>query len=116
MWPQARSTPWWLEPPTCKDGCKVSGFTPPSFWKIPLITVPKGADILEAEEDLRLKLIALLDKVQKDYPDSHQGQWWAPARLGGTAMSLEEAEIEGARVREARLAKLEMKKQKKEKK
>jgi len=80
------------------------------------ITVPKGADILLAEEDLRQRLITLLTKVQSDYPDSHRGQWWAPARLGGTAMSLEEAEIESARVRQARLAKLEAKKQKKEKK
>jgi hypothetical protein len=30
-------------------------------------------------------LIAMLHEVQGRYPDSHVGQRWAPARLGGTA-------------------------------
>jgi len=34
---------------------------------------------------LRKTLLAMLRQVQEDYPDSHVGQRWAPARLGGTA-------------------------------
>jgi len=67
------------------------------------IFVPKGADILAAEEDLRQKMIALLHQVQDEYPDAHEGQWWAPARLGGTAPTPEQVEIENA----ARKAKLD---------
>lgn len=67
------------------------------------IIVPKGADIAAAEEDLRQKMIALLHKVQDEYPDDHKGQWWAPVRLGGTAPTPEQVEAESA----AHRAKLE---------
>jgi len=30
-------------------------------------------------------LLSMLYQVQENYPDSHVGQRWAPARLGGTA-------------------------------
>jgi hypothetical protein len=30
-------------------------------------------------------MIEMLRVVQENYPDSHVGQRWAPARLGGTA-------------------------------
>jgi hypothetical protein len=30
-------------------------------------------------------MISMLNQVQEKYPDSHVGQRWAPARLGGTA-------------------------------
>jgi len=45
----------------------------------------KDSDVDEGEQKLRDVLIATLHKVQEDYPDSHQGQRWAPVRLGGTA-------------------------------
>lgn len=53
-------------------------------------TVSKEADIDAAEKELRTRLEKLLVQVQSEYPDSHVGQRWAPARLGGTAPSLEE--------------------------
>ena len=49
------------------------------------INFSKEVDVEEGEKQLRETLISMLHKVQEQYPDSHQGQWWAPARLGGTA-------------------------------
>jgi hypothetical protein len=45
----------------------------------------KGADADAGEKALRQVMIATLHEVQANYPDSHQGKRWAPARLGGTA-------------------------------
>ena len=45
----------------------------------------RGADVEKSELHLRQTLLAMLQKVQENYPDSHVGQRWAPARLGGTA-------------------------------
>jgi 1-acyl-sn-glycerol-3-phosphate acyltransferase len=45
----------------------------------------RGDDVDAAEAKLRENLIAMLHEVQDRYPDSHVGQRWAPARLGGTA-------------------------------
>jgi 1-acyl-sn-glycerol-3-phosphate acyltransferase len=45
----------------------------------------KGSDIDAGEKLLRETLLGLLHEVQGKYPDSHAGQRWAPARLGGTA-------------------------------
>ncbi len=45
----------------------------------------KDQDVPKAEEALRTQMKQMLDKIQRDYPDDHVGQWWAPARLGGTA-------------------------------
>lgn len=45
----------------------------------------KDCDVEEGESQLRNVLVSLLHKVQEEYPDSHQGQRWAPVRLGGTA-------------------------------
>ena len=45
----------------------------------------KGSDVEAGEKLLRETLLQLLDEVQAKYPDSHAGQRWAPARLGGTA-------------------------------
>ena len=45
----------------------------------------KESDVEEGEKLLRQKMIDLLHAVQAQYPDSHQGQRWAPVRLGGTA-------------------------------
>lgn len=38
-----------------------------------------------AEKELREAMTHMLLQVQEKYPDSHVGQRWAPARLGGTA-------------------------------
>ena len=56
----------------------------------------KGEDVDQAEGQLRQLMKDLLTKVQSEYPDSHQGQRWAPARLGGTAPTPEQVEIEWA--------------------
>ena len=45
----------------------------------------RGDDVELAEATLRETLLNMLHVVQEQYPDSHVGQRWAPARLGGTA-------------------------------
>jgi hypothetical protein len=45
----------------------------------------KSTDVEAGEKALRETLLSLLHEVQGKYPDNHQGQRWAPARLGGTA-------------------------------
>ena len=45
----------------------------------------KDADVEAGEALLRATMIEMLHEVQSRYPDSHVGQRWAPARLGGTA-------------------------------
>jgi 1-acyl-sn-glycerol-3-phosphate acyltransferase len=45
----------------------------------------KESDVDAGEAQLRNALLTNLHKVQDEYPDSHQGQRWAPVRLGGTA-------------------------------
>ena len=45
----------------------------------------KDSDVEAGEKRLRDVLISALHKVQEEYPDNHQGQSWAPVRLGGTA-------------------------------
>jgi 1-acyl-sn-glycerol-3-phosphate acyltransferase len=45
----------------------------------------KDADVEAGEALLRSTMIEMLHEVQSRYPDSHAGQRWAPARLGGTA-------------------------------
>jgi 1-acyl-sn-glycerol-3-phosphate acyltransferase len=45
----------------------------------------KGADADAGEKALRAIMIETLHEVQAQYPDSHEGKRWAPARLGGTA-------------------------------
>jgi 1-acyl-sn-glycerol-3-phosphate acyltransferase len=57
-------------------------------------TVPKGSDVDAAEADLKERMSQLLDSVQANYPDTHVGQWWAPARLGGTAPTIEQVHAE----------------------
>jgi len=49
------------------------------------LTFKKGDDIEAGEAQLRSIMLEMLHKIQSDYPDSHQGQRWAPTRLGGTA-------------------------------
>ena len=45
----------------------------------------KQSDVEASESLLRETMIAMLYEVQRKYPDSHQGQRWAPLRLGGSA-------------------------------
>lgn len=45
----------------------------------------KGGDVEEGEALLRKTMVAMLHEIQDRYPDSHEGQRWAPVRLGGTA-------------------------------
>ncbi len=45
----------------------------------------KQSDVEAGEKLLRETMIAMLHEVQEKYPDSHQGQRWAPVRLGGIA-------------------------------
>ena len=60
--------------------------------KIPIIVefgeplyFDKQSDVEASESLLRETMITLLHQVQQKYPDSHQGQRWAPLRLGGSA-------------------------------
>jgi 1-acyl-sn-glycerol-3-phosphate acyltransferase len=45
----------------------------------------KQSNVEASESLLRETMIAMLYEVQGKYPDSHQGQRWAPLRLGGSA-------------------------------
>jgi 1-acyl-sn-glycerol-3-phosphate acyltransferase len=62
--------------------------------------VPKGSDVETAEKELKEKMVKLLHSVQSNYPHSHEGQWWAPARLGGTAITSEELRAERQKMKE----------------
>jgi 1-acyl-sn-glycerol-3-phosphate acyltransferase len=60
--------------------------------KIPIIVefgeplyFDKQSDVQASESLLRETMITMLHQVQQKYPDSHQGQRWAPLRLGGSA-------------------------------
>jgi 1-acyl-sn-glycerol-3-phosphate acyltransferase len=50
-----------------------------------------GEDPVAETARLREAMTALLDKAIADYPISPEGQWWAPARHGGTAPTPEQA-------------------------
>ncbi len=55
----------------------------------------KGDDANEVTAQLKQSLEALLEVTIARYPDSPSGdadRWWVPAKLGGTAPTLEEAE------------------------
>lgn len=39
----------------------------------------------QATARLREAIISLVERAEADYPDDGTGQWWQPARLGGTA-------------------------------
>lgn len=45
----------------------------------------KNSEVEAGEKLLRDTMISMLHRVQEKYPDSHEGQRWAPVRLGGTA-------------------------------
>lgn len=50
-----------------------------------------GEDPVAETAQLREAMTALLDKAIAEYPIRPEGQWWAPARHGGTAPTLEQA-------------------------
>lgn len=50
-----------------------------------------GEDPVAETAQLRAAMTALLDEAIADYPLRPEGQWWAPARHGGTAPTLEQA-------------------------
>lgn len=54
----------------------------------------RETEVERAEAQIKSALENLLRKAQAEYPDDHTGQWWAPARLGGTAPTLEQVEDE----------------------
>jgi len=62
---------------------------------------PQRRDDSEAvTAELRQQLSALLDGIQRGYPDAPAGaddRWWLPAHLGGSAPTPEEAEALDAR-------------------
>ena len=62
--------------------------------------VPKGSDVEAAEIELKEKMVKLLHSAQSNYPHSHEGQWWAPARLGGTAITSEQLRAERQKLKE----------------
>ncbi|HUW78489.1 MAG TPA: lysophospholipid acyltransferase family protein [Candidatus Nanopelagicaceae bacterium] len=55
-------------------------------------TIERTVDPATSETLLRHRLESLLHDTQANYPDSHAQQWWAPARLGGTAPTPEQVE------------------------
>lgn len=59
-----------------------------------------GANPDEALQQLRSRMQELLISAQNEYPDSHLGERWAPARLGGTAPTPEMVELERKREHE----------------
>lgn len=73
----------------------------------PPITVVADADPVAALADVKARMATLLAEAQRAYPDSPRDEddsWWLPARLGGTAPTLEQAgakEREDARRRQA---------------
>ncbi|HEY2834687.1 MAG TPA: lysophospholipid acyltransferase family protein [Sporichthyaceae bacterium] len=54
----------------------------------------RGDDPNAVTDELRRRLQELLDRAQRDYPDSPKGEddrWWLPAHLGGSAPAPDEA-------------------------
>lgn len=58
------------------------------------MTPDRRQDPVAGAAELRARMQELLDRAQKDYPDSPSGpgdRWWLPAHLGGTAPQPEDA-------------------------
>ena len=55
---------------------------------------PTGENAAAETAELRARMAAMLDETIKAYPAEEQppGSWWLPARFGGTAPTLEEAD------------------------
>lgn len=67
------------------------------------VQIAGDADIHDASDALRLTLQKLTDDLQDIYPVDGTGQWWQPARRGGTAPSVDDVahEQRGSRRPEA---------------
>ncbi len=65
---------------------------------------PTAANPVAETQELRDAMSALLDQAIRDYPESPQGQWWAPAAYGGTAPTPQEAARLDAEEKAARAA------------
>ncbi len=67
---------------------------------------PTGADPVAETAELHGVMSAMLDETIAAYPDDEQppGSWWLPARVGGTAPTLEQAAVMDAEERAARAA------------
>jgi 1-acyl-sn-glycerol-3-phosphate acyltransferase len=85
------------------------GRWPRLAWRIP-VSLRYGEPVRPAVDDdpaevtaeVRRRTAVLLAEAQQAYPDgSPAGEWWVPARLGGGAPSIEEAErmLSGMRAR-----------------
>ncbi|MEY3020448.1 MAG: hypothetical protein RLZZ272_1432 [Actinomycetota bacterium] len=60
----------------------------------------RGDDADAVTAELRARMAGLLETAREAHPEGlPAGAWWVPARLGGGAPSLEEAEAELARLR-----------------
>ncbi len=55
------------------------------------VPVPRGSDPDVIADELRERLVVLLDETIARYPDKPAGAWWIPQRLGGSAPTPEEA-------------------------
>lgn len=60
----------------------------------PALQIAPDADIHDASDALRATLQQLTDDLQDRYPVDGTGQWWQPARRGGTAPGADEVEGE----------------------
>ncbi|KHL18514.1 1-acyl-sn-glycerol-3-phosphate acyltransferase [Mumia flava] len=79
-------------------------------WRLPIaISVgppmhPDGSDPDAQTAQMRDAMVRLLDETLQRYPDDPAGQWWAPARIGGTAPTPQEAQRLDTEERAARAA------------
>ena len=70
-------------------------------------TPTPGADPVAVTADLKRRMSVLLEEAIATYPGtprSPEDTWWIPARLGGTAPTLEQAAARAAEVQAARIA------------
>lgn len=58
------------------------------------MTVAPGDDVNDASDALRATLQSLTDHLQDIYPVDGTGEWWQPARRGGTAPGVADIEHE----------------------
>ncbi len=66
------------------------------------VPTPRGSDPDVVTEELRGRMTELLDETIERYPDRPEGAAWIPARLGGSAPTLLEAEEIERALRERR--------------
>jgi 1-acyl-sn-glycerol-3-phosphate acyltransferase len=70
-------------------------------------TPDPAADAVAVTADLKARMETLLDEARARYPGTPRtpdDTWWIPARLGGTAPTLEEAAAKAAEVQASRAA------------